>query len=228
MNNASACAPKRGLECGDAVATRACDRTRAQDGTGSTKSKRGRWSWSEQARLRELYGLRDVAAIARELKRPVASVLRTAQRLFQAEVKSGPWTASETLELKRYLGATTPEVIARILGRRVDEVEAQIFELGRIRGGGSWTRAEIVDLQAHPRDAHRRRPLAHLRLERGGDSRTCPEEQAFQGQGLPAQVARRTRDADAALEARGARTPQEGLCRRAQPRDRQEARLPPP
>jgi len=113
----------------------------------STASKRGRWSKAEQARLRTLYGLRDDATIARELKRPVASVRRVAQSLFPREVKSGPWTASETLELKRYLGATTPGVIARILGRRVEEVQSQIFELGRIQARGGWTRAEITDFK---------------------------------------------------------------------------------
>ena len=100
-------------------------------------SKRGRWSRAEEARLRQIYGLRDDVAIARELKRPVAGVRRMAQRLFQEGVKSGPWTASEVLELKRYLGATAPEVIARILGRSVEEVTEQVFELGRIQHGGS-------------------------------------------------------------------------------------------
>ena len=36
--------------------------------------RRGRWSEAERARLQELYGLRDDAAIGRELNRPVASV----------------------------------------------------------------------------------------------------------------------------------------------------------
>jgi hypothetical protein len=70
-----------------------------------------------------------------------------AQRLFQAEAKSGPWTASETLELKRYLGATTPDLIARILGRNLEEVQAQIFDLGRIQGSGSLERAEVVEFK---------------------------------------------------------------------------------
>ena len=109
----------------------------------STRSKRGRWSRAEQKRLRELYGLRDNEAIGRELKRPVDSVLRMAKLLFPEKVRSGPWTASEVLELKRYLGATTPEVIARILGRGVEEVRTQIFDLGRIRREDPWTREEI-------------------------------------------------------------------------------------
>jgi hypothetical protein len=112
-----------------------------------TRSKRGRWSKAEQTRLREIYGLRDNEAIARELRRPVDSVLRMAKMLFPAEARTGPWTASEVLELKRYLGATTPEVIARILGRGVEEVRSQIFDLGRIRREGPWAREEIVRLK---------------------------------------------------------------------------------
>jgi len=108
-------------------------------------TKRGRWSLRDIARLRELYGLRDDAVIARELKRPVASVTRMAANLFpRAAGKSGPWTANEVLELKRYLGATTPEVIARILGRSEEEVQAQILDLGRIRRREPWTREETA------------------------------------------------------------------------------------
>ena len=80
------------------------------------QTKRGRWSLAERARLRELYGLRDDVAIARELKRPVASVVRVAQSIFPARPsRTGPWTATEVLELKRRLGARSTEVIARIL-----------------------------------------------------------------------------------------------------------------
>src|SRR5262245_23012580 len=114
---------------------------------GKSGSKRGRWSRAEEARLRQLYGLRDDAAIARELKRPVDGVARAARRLFPGTGRSGPWTASETLELKRYLGATTPEVIARILGRSVEEVTAQIFELGRIQQDGVWPREDVAEFK---------------------------------------------------------------------------------
>jgi DNA-binding CsgD family transcriptional regulator len=110
-------------------------------------SKRGRWSIAELARLRELYGLRDDAVIARELKRPVTSIARMARSLFPEEVKSGPWTANEVQTLKRYLGATTPEVIARILGRSVETVQSQIFDLGRIHGKSSWSRSEVSDFK---------------------------------------------------------------------------------
>jgi len=108
-----------------------------------TRAKRGRWSKAELERLREIYGLRDDETIAREMRRPLDSVVRMAKNLFPARAREGPWTASEVLELKRYLGATTPEVIARILGRSVEEVRSQIFDLGRIRREGPWGREEI-------------------------------------------------------------------------------------
>jgi hypothetical protein len=112
------------------------------------KTKRGRWSLSERARLRDLYGLRDVAVIARELKRPVASVTRMAESLFPPEVKrSGPWTANEVLELKRRLGTSSTEVIARVLGRNVAEVQAQVLDLGRVQRGGAWAREEVAELK---------------------------------------------------------------------------------
>lgn len=114
----------------------------------SHRTRRGRWSKTEQARFRELYGLRDDEAIARLLKRPVAAVVRMAKSLFPPEVKRiGPWTANETLELKRYLGATNSEVIARILGRSAEDVQAQILDLGRLRHGESWTRADTVQFK---------------------------------------------------------------------------------
>ena len=109
--------------------------------------RRGRWSQAEQARLKQLYGLRDDAAIARELKRPVDSIRRMAEKLFAGPVRTGPWTANEVVELRRYLGATSPEIIGRILGRPVDEVNERIFELGRIKQDGSWQREELAEFK---------------------------------------------------------------------------------
>ena len=109
--------------------------------------RRGRWSQREQARLKELYGLRDDASIARELKRPVASIRRMAEKLFARPVHTGPWTASDVFELRRYLGATSPEIIGRILGRPIEEVNERIFELGRIKKDGSWPREELAEFK---------------------------------------------------------------------------------
>jgi hypothetical protein len=89
-----------------------------------------------------MYGLRDEQSIARDLGRTPASVRRMAESLFRSSASSGPWTAQEVRRLKRYLGATTTEVISRILGRDPAEVDEKIFELGRIQGNGRWTRDE--------------------------------------------------------------------------------------
>jgi hypothetical protein len=97
--------------------------------------------------LRELYGLREERAIARELNRPVASVRKMAEQVFRAAPRTGPWTAKELIELKRYLGGTTNEVIARILGRPVEEVTQQIGELRRIQQTGRWTQEEIAEFK---------------------------------------------------------------------------------
>lgn len=70
-----------------------------------------------------------------------------AEKLFPQGTRTGPWTADEMLALKKYLGATTPEVIARILGRTVDEVDRQIMDLGRITRDGGWTRDEVAELK---------------------------------------------------------------------------------
>ena len=113
----------------------------------SSAPRRGRWSQAEQARLKELYGLRDDASIARELNRPVTSVRRMAEKLFPMGTHSGPWTANEVLRLKRYLGAASHEVIARVLGRNVDEVKTQVLELGRIKHDGSWMREEVSEFK---------------------------------------------------------------------------------
>ena len=51
------------------------------------------------------------------------------------------------VELKKYLGGTTNEVIARILGRTAEEVQQQIGELRRIQQAGRWTAEEIAEFK---------------------------------------------------------------------------------
>ena len=70
-----------------------------------------------------------------------------AEKLFPAIEHKGPWTANEVLRLKRYLGATTEDVIARVLGRDVEDVKKQILDLGRIQVDGDWSRDEIAELK---------------------------------------------------------------------------------
>lgn len=70
-----------------------------------------------------------------------------AEKLFTGPPRTGPWTAREVVELRRYLGATSPQVIARILSRPVDEVEERIFELGRIKKDGALDREELAEFK---------------------------------------------------------------------------------
>ena len=113
----------------------------------SDRPRRGRWSQAEIARLKELYGLRDDEAIARDLNRPIASVRKMAEQVFPETNRTGPWTAGEVRELKKYLGATGTQVIARILGRPEDEVRTQVTNLGRIQKGEDWSQEETADFK---------------------------------------------------------------------------------
>ena len=94
-----------------------------------------------------MYGLYDDEFIARQLNRPETSIKKMAEQVFPDTRRDGPWTAKEVQELKRYLGASTPEVIARILQRTPQEVEERILELGRIRNTGRWSREESAKLK---------------------------------------------------------------------------------
>lgn len=116
-------------------------------GQDPSRLRRGRWSQAEIARLKELYGLRDDAAVARELGRTVASVRKMAETVCRAEPRKGPWTANEVQKLKEYLGVTTPEVIARLMGRPLEEVQGHITNLGRIQADEEWTRDEVMQFK---------------------------------------------------------------------------------
>jgi hypothetical protein len=70
-----------------------------------------------------------------------------ADKLFPPCRTSGPWSADDVETLKRYLGATQEEVIARVLQRPVDDVRARIFELGRIQKSDAWTRDETAEFK---------------------------------------------------------------------------------
>ncbi len=113
----------------------------------SSAPRRGRWSAEEIARFRELYGLKDEALIARELNRSVASVRNMAQTVFEREPRTGPWAAAEVKELKRFLGASSLDTIVRILGRRREEVQAQIAELARIKQTSPWSAEDVNDFK---------------------------------------------------------------------------------
>lgn len=120
---------------------------RPRESTRRRGPKRGRWSQTEIARLRDLYGLHDVRWIARELGRPAESVRRMAAHMFSGQARTGPWTAQEVERLKRYLGASTPDTIGQILGRSAEDIQSRIMHLGRVHRSGPWTREETNDLK---------------------------------------------------------------------------------
>jgi hypothetical protein len=70
-----------------------------------------------------------------------------AEDIFKSNRHTGPWTADEVQNLKRYLGLSSQTVIARILGRTEDEVRQRILELDRMQVNGRWTRAEIAEFK---------------------------------------------------------------------------------
>ena len=109
--------------------------------------RRGRWSQAEIARLREHYGLRDVATIARDLNRPVQSVKKMAAEVFRQERRTGTWSADEVQRLKRYLGRSSEAVIAQILGRTEEEVRQRIADLDRTLIATRWTREEVAEFK---------------------------------------------------------------------------------
>lgn len=109
--------------------------------------RRGRWSIGEVVRLRELYGVRNEAAIARALGRPVSSIRKMAERVFKGPKKTGPWSAEEMQTLKHCLGISSPELIARVLRRSDSDVQSKISSLGKKTNSGPWTRTDILELK---------------------------------------------------------------------------------
>ncbi|HET6201290.1 MAG TPA: hypothetical protein VFI25_00660 [Planctomycetota bacterium] len=115
---------------------------------GRLVRRRGRWNVEEMNRLRELYGLKDEAWIAREIGRPVESVRAMAERLFRGPRRTGPWTVRELQALRLYVGVAAPDTIAQILRRTPQEVRRRIAELGRRRPRtGSWARDELNEFK---------------------------------------------------------------------------------
>jgi hypothetical protein len=92
--------------------------------------RRGRWTFEEIERFKQLWGLRDEAAIARELQRSVASLRKLARKEFGGPVRTGPWSAEEVQRLKRYLGASRLETIG--LGKDVGAAAVLVAALSAV------------------------------------------------------------------------------------------------
>ncbi len=91
--------------------------------------RRGRWTYEEIERFKELWGLREESVIAREFARPVASLRKLARRVFDRPRRKGPWSAEEVQRLKRYLGATRLETVAQVLARSAEDIRTKLAQL---------------------------------------------------------------------------------------------------
>ena len=82
--------------------------------------------------------------MAEGMGRPVEGVQKRAGQICATTRMTGPWTTGGVERLKQYIGASTPEVIARVFGRPIEEVQLQISELARVKRTGAWSQDEIV------------------------------------------------------------------------------------
>lgn len=113
----------------------------------SSTPRRGRWSQAELAQLKEMYGLRDDKAIARELRRSEASVRSMANTVFEGEAKTGPWTDEDVAKLKKYLGRSSLDVVSKVLGRTQEDIEQVLEELAQEQKDSPWTQEEIGEFK---------------------------------------------------------------------------------
>ncbi len=104
----------------------------------------GQWTGEEIARFKEMYGLRDDAAIAREMKCTVAAVRSMAERVFGGSQHSGPWSAEETERLKRYLGASSMQALSLVMGRSQQDIENRLVELAIEKQSGPFSQEEVA------------------------------------------------------------------------------------
>jgi hypothetical protein len=70
-----------------------------------------------------------------------------AETIFGGEPKTSGWTEEETVQLKRYLGATNVKKMALILGRLPEDVERHIKELKKSTRAGRWSQDEVAELK---------------------------------------------------------------------------------
>lgn len=106
--------------------------------------RRGRWSDEDLAELRRWYGLKDEQFLARELGRTPAAIRRMAAQVFDGPVTSGPWTGAEVDRLRQYLGGLDLEMVSRIIGRSLPDVEAKLVELATRLGEARLGSEDLV------------------------------------------------------------------------------------
>jgi DNA-binding CsgD family transcriptional regulator len=70
-----------------------------------------------------------------------------AQTVFPAVARTGPWTPAEVREMRRFLGGSPIEDIARILGRSVEDLRRKIEDLRALQHTGRWTQEETAEFK---------------------------------------------------------------------------------
>lgn len=109
--------------------------------------KKGNWSATELARLRELFPRCPERRIAALLNRSVESVRRRARDLFERPARRGAWTADDDRQLRLSHGVLSTKSLALVLARPVREVNARIRELRAHRRRGPWSADEALLLK---------------------------------------------------------------------------------
>lgn len=89
------------------------------------------WTPDKVRSLKENFGLRDDLFLSRELGCSPRQLLAKAWEVFDEPLKQGTWSEGDVDLLRRYIGAATPALIGRIVGRKENEVEAKIVDLAR-------------------------------------------------------------------------------------------------
>lgn len=70
-----------------------------------------------------------------------------ANAIFGGEICTGPWSDRDIAKLKKYLGRSSLEVVAKLLSRTKEDVEGILKELGKQRSNAAWTQDEISELK---------------------------------------------------------------------------------
>lgn len=101
------------------------------DQTGAESGDEKHWTDERIAHLREWFGVRDELFLARELGVTRDALIAKAWEVFDAPPRTGPWPEGEVDQLRRFLGAVEPGLIAKMIGRTAADVDAKLVELAR-------------------------------------------------------------------------------------------------
>ena len=147
--------------------------------------RKGRWSTSELAWLRENFPRRRDDVLERELGRPAESLRRLAEQVFRGPRATGEWQPSEDAILREGLGVRGEADLAMILRRSESDVRQRLRALSRSAHQGRWTQTEIAE-QVGISQVHVSRVLRHALAQL---QHLLPAEAPHRP---PAQEARRT------------------------------------